>query len=205
MKGRCRIRIISAHTTNEGRGRVPEWKVWDNGGGGRQRAYIEGSRWCMRGSCTWVYMRGVIPLLDLGQRSSDTQRMVPKTTYRSHRSPSSTTTLTSIASTNYYRSLPTSTNQSLTTPAVDLAITAPQQTEPVTGLPSIWKGGYKNPDGMGGTSAVDPLVDVWDNWLIIVLTLLVIAFTIVKLLAIEFEMAKSPLQRSALEKDVELT
>ena len=55
-------------------------------------------------------------VLDLGQRSSNTQGMVPKTTYQSYQLPSSTTTLTSI----------TSTNQPLTTSTVDLAITTPQ-------------------------------------------------------------------------------
>jgi len=49
-------------------------------------------------------------VLDLGQYFSDTQEMVPKTIYQSHQSPSSTTTLTSIASTNHYQSLSIFTN-----------------------------------------------------------------------------------------------
>ena len=65
-------------------------------------------------------------MLDLGQHFSNIQGIMPKAEYQGNWSPSSTTTLTSITSTKYYQSLPTSTtihDWSFTTPTVDLTIT----------------------------------------------------------------------------------
>jgi len=51
-------------------------------------------------------------------------------------------------------------NQFFAISTVDLAMTIPQHIELVTGLPSIQREGYKNSNGMKGTLAIDPLVDI---------------------------------------------